>query len=115
MRKPRRTKGHHVSFLPAERIGDASRREQVALGCVLLIERHVGPVCPWPGTDVCEPHCSNQCSTTAQDAGAAPRTRPHGQGTPGGSSRSTAPHSHSARVSVAISGDHECRESEGGG
>jgi hypothetical protein len=32
------------------------------------------------------------------------------KGIPGGSSQSNAPHSHSARVSVAISGDRECAE-----
>jgi hypothetical protein len=70
---------------------------------------------PCPGIDACGPHYSNRCSTTAHDVGAALRTPWRCQGTPGGSIQSDAPRSHSARVSVEMSDDRECREIEGGG
>ena len=83
--------------------------------CTPLFQRRGGSACPCPEIDACGPNCSSRCSTTARDAGAVHRTRQCGRGTPCGSNRSGAPHSHSARVSVEISDGREYPEIEDGG
>jgi hypothetical protein len=93
-------------------IDDAIHRGWAVVGCVLLHAQGAQQESPLPAIGTFEQCCDNPCRTAANAAGAARRTPRHDRDIPDGSSRSGAPHSHSASENAVMSDDRGCRGNE---
>jgi hypothetical protein len=104
-----------LSQIKSVRIDGAILQARADLGCTHDTEWPFGWAHPSLMKGGCAPHCNTPGSTGGCGEGAARLSPQYDPGIPGGSSRSDAPHSHSAKVSVERLDDRESRTSERGG